>query len=61
MVIDFTGAVSATKYLSVYGDNADKVFILSPKPLTQKDLGSNLRSSVCRARQDDKNKWVPMM
>lgn len=47
MAIDFTEAVSATKYLSVDSDNADKVFILSSKLLTQTNLSSKVYMLIC--------------
>ncbi len=47
MVIDFTEAVSATKYLSVNSDNADKVFILSSKLLIWKNLSLKVYMLIC--------------
>lgn len=47
MVIDFSEAVSATKYLSVNSDNANKLFILSLKLLTLKNVGSEVYMLIC--------------
>ena len=49
MAIDFAEAVSATKYLSVNSDNANKVFISSSKLLTREKSSVQrfTRLSVC--------------
>lgn len=61
MVIDFSEAVSATKYLSVNSDNADKVYIFvfeeAGTEKNPKNLGSKAYMFICMLSiQDGKNK-----